>query len=168
MMREKHNHLSVQCAIITVSDTRNKETDKSGQRIREMLNHARHHVNAYKILQDEKEEIYEHVKDMTMDNKVEAIIINGGTGISYRDVTIEAIQPLFDKELPGFGEIFRYLSYEFDIGSPSILSRAACGIANHRVVFSLPGSTGAVNLAMERLILPELGHIVKELKKDIT
>lgn len=166
-MKEKHDNISVHCAIITVSDTRNEETDKSGKQIREMLNYSHHLVKEYKVIQDEKELIYENVKEMIINDNIEAVIINGGTGISYRDVTIEAIQPLFDKELPGFGEIFRYLSYEYDIGSPSILSRAACGIANHRVIFSLPGSTGAVNLAMERLILPEIGHIVKELKKDL-
>jgi molybdenum cofactor biosynthesis protein B len=97
---------------------------------------------------------------------VEAIIVNGGTGISKRDVTIEVVQALLEKELVGFGEIFRYLSYTEDIGSAAILSRATAGTARGTVVFAVPGSTGAVKLAMERLILPEIGHIIMELHKQ--
>lgn len=92
---------------------------------------------------------------------------NGGTGIAKRDVTIETVQGIFEKEIPGFGEIFRMLSYTEDIGSVASLSRAANGVVNDRAVFSTPGSTGAVRLAMEKLIIPEIGHVVRELTKDL-
>lgn len=98
---------------------------------------------------------------------IEAVIISGGTGISYRDVTIESINPLFEKELPGFGELFRYLSFQYEIGTASILSRAICGVANNRIIFSLPGSLKAVQLAMEKIILIELGHMVMEIHKGV-
>src|SRR5690625_2823091 len=97
----------------------------------------------------------------------ETNIIKSGTANAQRDVTIESIDPLFDKELPGFGELFRVLSYQLDIGSASMLSRAVAGVANNRMVFLTPGSTGAVKLAMNKLILPELGHVVTELNKDL-
>lgn len=164
--RKKESDI-VSCAVITVSDTRNKETDKSGQQIIELLSAANHEIKVYEVITDDGALIKQTVKKVTQREDIQAIILNGGTGISYRDVTIESIAPLFDKELPGFGELFRYLSYKYDIGTASMLSRATCGIANHRVIFSLPGSTGAVTLAMKELIIPELGHIVSELNKDI-
>lgn len=133
----------------------------------ELLKEANHQVSLYKIIPDEREQIRMTVEKAIYSNRIDAVIVNGGTGISYRDVTIESIEPLFDKHLPGFGELFRYLSYQYDIGTASILSRATCGVANHRLIFSIPGSTGAVTLAMERLILPEIGHMVKEIKKDL-
>lgn len=157
----------VRCAVITVSDTRTKETDKSGQLIIEWLQQEHHEVLIYKIVRDEKNEIQANLLKAANDDRVEAVIFNGGTGISQRDITIESIQPFFTKELPGFGEIFRYLSFVDDIGSKSILSRAVAGVVNNRIVFSIPGSTGAVKLAMEKLILPELHHIVKEIHKDL-
>jgi len=157
---------NISCGVVTISDTRNQETDKSGKKIIELLRAANHQINDYNIIPDDRERITSTVKSMTEDEAISAIIVNGGTGISYRDVTIEAIQPLFDKELQGFGELFRYLSYQYDIGTASILSRATCGIANNRVIFSIPGSTGAVKLAMEKIILPELGHILTEINKD--
>jgi len=155
------------CAVITVSDTRTKDTDKSGKLMIDLLETSNHQVNFYEIVQDDKQRIQNAVKQATQQENIEAILINGGTGISMRDVTIESIEPLFDKELPGFGELFRYLSYELDIGSASMLSRATCGVVNNRIVFSTPGSSGAVKLAMEKLILPELGHAVREIKKDL-
>ncbi|UJL46715.1 molybdenum cofactor biosynthesis protein MoaB [Virgibacillus sp. NKC19-16] len=165
-----HDHQKsspVNCAVITVSDTRNVETDKSGRLIMELLTIAEHKVNMYEIIRDDSEIIRGTVEKAIKHPAVEAVIVNGGTGISYRDVTIESIQPLFDKELPGFGELFRYLSYQFDIGTAGMLSRAISGVANNRVIFSTPGSSGAVKLAMERLILPELGHTVREVNKDL-
>lgn len=91
---------------------------------------------------------------------------NGGTGIAGRDVTIEAVTEIFEKDIPGFGELFRYLSYKEDIGSAAILSRAAAGVLGQTAIISTPGSTGAVKLAMNRLIIPELSHISQEIKKD--
>jgi molybdopterin adenylyltransferase len=170
-MLKQHRKISpkkVNCAIITVSDTRNKDTDKSGKLIHDLLGSEDHEVGYYAIVPDEKKDIVQSIQQAIDDDKIEAIIINGGTGVANRDVTIEAVTPLFDKELPGFGEIFRYLSYEQDIGSASILSRAVAGIANNTVVFSIPGSSGAVRLAMTELILKELGHIVMEINKDLT
>lgn len=157
---------NINCAVITVSDTRTKETDKSGRQIIELLDGANHTVRVYQIIADDGDMIQKTVKDVISHNEIEAVIINGGTGISYRDVTIESIEFLFDKQLPGFGELFRLLSYKHDIGTASMLSRAICGVANHRLVFSLPGSTSAVTLAMERLVLPEIGHMLREVKKE--
>jgi molybdopterin adenylyltransferase len=169
-MLKEHRKISprkVNCAVITVSDTRDKSTDKSGKHLHDLLNQANHNVVFYEIIRDEKILIEKTIKTAITQHEIEAIIVNGGTGIAKRDVSIEAIQPLFDKELPGFGELFRYLSYELDIGSASILSRAIAGVANNTAIFSIPGSSGAVKLAMEKLILPEIGHIVMEINKDI-
>ncbi|MBY7142080.1 MogA/MoaB family molybdenum cofactor biosynthesis protein [Virgibacillus sp. NKC19-3] len=167
MAHDHQKHSPVSCAVITVSDTRNKETDKSGKIIMELLSAVDHKVNMYEVISDERASIRDTIEKAITDPTIEAVIVNGGTGISYRDVTIESIQPLLDKELPGFGELFRYLSYQFDIGTASMLSRAICGVANNRIIFSTPGSSGAVKLAMERLILPELGHTVAEVNKDL-
>ena len=157
----------VKCAVLTVSDTRNKKTDKSGKLIIDLLEQENYEVSAYEILPDDGDLIKAAIKLLTKNDSVESIIVNGGTGIAARDVTIEAIQPLFSKELPGFGEIFRMLSYQEDIGSATVLSRATCGCINHRLVFIIPGSTGAVQLAMEKLIIPEIAHGVHELQKDL-
>lgn len=158
---------NVRCKIITVSDTRDKDTDKSGQLMKELLEAAGHKVVDYKIVKDEAESIKEAVLTGCRDAGIDVILTNGGTGIAKRDVTIETVKQLFDKEINGFGELFRLLSYQEDIGSAAILSRAVAGVIQDKAVFSTPGSTGAVKLAMNKLILPELGHVVKELKKDI-
>ena len=150
--------------VITCSDSRTPETDSSGQRIMHMLNDAGHAVVAYHLIKDEPSKIKAKVKATLTDKKIQAIIINGGTGISKRDSTFEAVDAMLEKRLVGFGEIFRYLTYQ-DIGSPAIMSRATAGIIKGRVLFSTPGSENAVRLAMEKLILPELGHLVKELSK---
>lgn len=163
----RDSHQPVSCAVITVSDTRNKDTDKSGKLMIDLLTQANHQVNAYVIIPDDKEVIQQTIITAIHRKDIEAVIVTGGTGISQRDVTIESIQPLFDKELQGFGELFRSLSYQFDIGSASMLSRAIAGVANRRIIFSTPGSIGAVKLAMEKLILPELGHAVMEINKDL-
>ncbi|WP_053367386.1 MogA/MoaB family molybdenum cofactor biosynthesis protein [Bacillus sp. FJAT-27245] len=158
---------SVSCKIITVSDTRDKETDKSGQLIMSLLELNGHKVVAYTIVKDEAEAIREEVLRGCADPEVDVVLTNGGTGIAVRDVTIETVTQLFDKEITGFGELFRMLSYQEDIGSAAILSRAAAGVVNNRAVFSIPGSSGAVKLAMNKLIIPEIGHVVRELKKDL-
>ncbi|WP_339215615.1 MogA/MoaB family molybdenum cofactor biosynthesis protein [Ornithinibacillus sp. FSL M8-0202] len=163
----ENERASVKCSVMTVSDTRTKETDKSGKLIIQLLEAEGHRITHYDIVRDEKRLIQEMVKGVTIRQDVDVVLINGGTGISERDVTIEAIQPLFTKEIPGFGELFRMLSYQSDIGSASMLSRATAGVMNNRIVFSTPGSPKAVQLAMEKLILPELGHVLKEVTKDI-
>ena len=159
-----HGPAAISCGIITCSDTRTPETDKSGQLIRESLTQAGHHIDAYQVVKDEPTEVRRLVQDWGKNEALGAIIINGGTGISQRDSTYEAIDGLLEKRLVGFGEIFRYLSYK-DIGSSAILSRATAGLYQGKVIFSIPGSSGAVRLAMEALIIPELPHIVGEMRK---
>ncbi|MGP4062584.1 MogA/MoaB family molybdenum cofactor biosynthesis protein [Halobacillus sp. H74] len=154
------------CMVLTVSDSRNEETDKSGQLMIEMLKAQGNELVHYNIITDDKQEIQKWVKAGKKHPEVEAILLNGGTGIAGRDVTIESLSELLEKEMPGFGELFRMLSYNEDIGSAAILSRAMAGSIANTAVFSTPGSSGAVKLAMERLILPELPHVVHELKKD--
>lgn len=158
---------TVQCKIITVSDTRNEETDKSGKLMIELLEQAGHTITDYVIVKDEEAPIRAEVEKGCERLDVEVILINGGTGIAKRDVTIETVQQLLEKEMVGFGELFRMLSYQEDIGSAAILSRAIGGVAKNTAIFSTPGSSGAVKLAMNKLILPEIGHVVRELKKDL-
>lgn len=160
--------IQVNCKIITVSDTRNKDTDKSGQLMKELLENSGHLIVDYVIVKDEAEAIRTEVIKGCIDDSIDVVLTNGGTGIAKRDVTIETVRQLFEKEISGFGELFRLLSYQEDIGSAAILSRAIAGVYKNTAVFSTPGSTGAVRLAMNMLILPELGHVVKELKKDLT
>lgn len=160
--------IQVNCKVITVSDTRNKDTDKSGQLMKELLVNSGHLIVDYVIVKDEAEAIRTEVKKGCNDERIDVVLTNGGTGIAKRDVTIETVRQLFEKEISGFGELFRLLSYQEDIGSAAILSRAIAGVYNNTAVFSTPGSTGAVRLAMNKLILPELGHVVKELKKDLS
>jgi len=152
-------HRTVRCAVITASDTRTAATDTSGQRIKDLLATQNHHVVWYQVLKDEPVQIAAAVRALLEQPDVDAIIINGGTGIAPRDTTFEAIQGLLEKEISGFGELFRMLSYQ-DIGSAAMLTRATAGVAKGKVVVSLPGSTGAVELAMTKLLLPELGHML--------
>ncbi len=150
--------------VITCSDTRTPETDTSGQLIQKLLKERGHTVVAYHLVKDDPAQIQLWIALGTKNEAMQAIVINGGTGISRRDSTFEAVDEMLEKRLAGFGEIFRLLTYQ-DIGSPAIMSRATAGIINGRVLFSIPGSENAVRLAMEKLILPELGHLVKELSK---
>ncbi|MDQ1144753.1 molybdenum cofactor biosynthesis protein B [Bacillus sp. SORGH_AS 510] len=157
----------INCKVITVSDTRNKDTDKSGKFMIELLEQSGHIITDYVIVKDEKLSIQDEILEGCGREDIDAILINGGTGIAKRDVTIETVKNLLDKEIVGFGELFRMLSYQEDIGSAAILSRAIAGVVNDKAVFSTPGSTGAVKLAMNKLILPELGHVVREIQKDL-
>ena len=150
--------------VITCSDTRTPDTDTSGQLIQKLLKEQGHTVAAYHLVKDEPSKIKAKIKAAVTNKKIQAIIINGGTGISKRDSTFETVDAMLDKRLGGFGEVFRYLTYQ-EIGSPAIMSRATAGIVKGRILFSTPGSENAVRLAMEKLILPELGHLVKELTK---
>lgn len=150
--------------VITCSDTRTPETDRSGQLIQKLLEGQGHKIVAYQIVKDDPGQITHRISLGIWKNTVQVIIVNGGTGISRRDSTFEAVDKMLEKRLDGFGEIFRLLSYQ-EIGSPAIMSRATAGIIDGRIVFSIPGSENAVRLAMEKLILPELGHLVRELTK---
>jgi molybdenum cofactor biosynthesis protein B len=157
----------VRCKIITVSDTRTKETDKSGKLIREFLLSQGHQIEDYEIVKDEKQEIHKAIQEGIQSNIIDAILLNGGTGIADRDVTIETVEELLDKEIVGFGELFRMLSYTEDIGAAAMLSRAIGGVSKHTAIFAMPGSSGAVKLAMEKLIKPELAHVIREIRKDL-
>lgn len=154
----------ITCAVLTISDTRTEEDDRSGQLIRQHLSLRNHTVAAYQIVKDDVDQITGVLTRWITDPAIQAIITNGGTGISGRDVTYGAITGLLDTELPGFGELFRMLSWE-EVGPAAMLSRATAGVAGGTVIFSTPGSSNAVRLAMEKLIGPELGHIVHELTK---
>lgn len=155
--------VAIACGVVTVSDSRTAVTDRSGQLICDRLQQAGHQVITYQILPDEPEQIRAMLPQLvTAANPPSAVILNGGTGIAPRDTTYDAIASLLDKTLPGFGEIFRLLSYE-QIGSRAIASRAVAGSYGRCLVFSLPGSSKAVELALDRLILPELPHLVKQL-----
>ena len=157
----------VRCKIITISDTRTIETDKSGALMRSLLEGSGHLIVEHVIVKDEEMLIREAILQGCGQKEIEVVLTNGGTGIAMRDVTIEAVEKVIDKEIPGFGELFRMLSYQHDIGSAALLSRAIAGVSDNTAIFATPGSTGAVKLAMEKLILPELGHVVREIKKDM-
>ena len=156
---EKNNSLN--CVVITISDTRTVKDDDSGNLIKAMLRDAGHITAGYQIIPDEPEEI---VAQLTAWHKVDVFIFNGGTGISHRDRTIEAIAGLLDPTIPGFGELFRMLSYQ-TIGSRAMSSRAIAGVYQEKLVFCLPGSTNGVKLGMEKLIIPELVHLSKQVKQ---
>ena len=158
--------LTVNCAVITVSDTRSIETDQSGQVIQELIKQSGHQITAYTILKDEPEQIINQVKIWCQNQDIDAIILNGGTGIAPRDTTYDALAVILEKTLPGFGELFRWLSYQ-EIGSKAMASRAIAGIYQSKLIFSLPGSTKAVKLGMTKLILPELTHLIGLLETKI-
>ncbi len=142
-------------AVLTVSDTRTEENDSSGHSLQEALLDAGHHLHEKTILKDNQYSIRAKLSEWIADSDVQIVLITGGTGFADRDVTPEAVQPLLDKEIPGFGEMFRHLSYN-DIGSSTIQSRALAGIANSTFIFCLPGSTGACKLAWEKLLKQQL------------
>ena len=151
----------VGCFVLTVSDTRTVETDKSGKAMVEYLEQAGQQVVGHAIVKDEPGEIRETVSHQIDDPDTDVVLITGGTGLGSRDRTPETLAPLLEKQMPGYGELFRMLSYA-EIGAAAMLSRALAGVARQTVIIVTPGSTGAVRLAMEKLIIPELGHLVRE------
>ncbi|HYO09813.1 MAG TPA: MogA/MoaB family molybdenum cofactor biosynthesis protein [Tepidisphaeraceae bacterium] len=153
------------CGVITLSDTRTDETDASGQRIRALLLEAGHAVAGSLLIPDDAVMLSKLLDDLLAAKDIDVILTNGGTGISPRDRTIGVIQRKLTSELPGFGELFRMLSWE-QIGSGAMLSRAAGGVARDKLLFAMPGSPKAVELAMTRLILPELRHLLHQLRRD--
>jgi molybdenum cofactor biosynthesis protein B len=152
---------SVPIAIVTVSDTRTPETDTSGKLIRKLVEEAGHHVTGYRIVRDEPDEVAAVLDEFT-DGRARLVIFNGGTGISKRDRTFDVISKALEKTLPGFGELFRMLSYQ-EVGAAAMLSRATAGVYRDTVIFSTPGSPNAVQVAVEKLILPEIQHLAWEL-----
>lgn len=155
---------SVRCRVLTVSDSKTADTDTSGRLIRELLTNAGHEVVGSAIVRDEPAEVEAVVRQGCEDARTQVLILTGGTGITSRDSTFETVGALLDKRLPGFGELFRVLSYE-EVGAAAMLSRAQAGVRAGRVIFSLPGSPNACRLALEKLIIPELGHLVRELSR---
>ena len=155
--------MTVTCAVITVSDTRWPETDTSGKLIKQLLQNAGHAIGEYAILKDEPTQIRELLATLGQRPDLDALIFNGGTGIAPRDTTYDALENELSKTLPGFGELFRFLSYQ-EIGSRAIASRAVAGVYQSKLVFSVPGSSNAVKLAIESLIIPELVHLVNQIK----
>lgn len=155
---------SVRCLVFTVSDSKTPETDVSGRLIRERLAQAGHEVVGTAIVRDEPVEVQALIRQGGEDPRVQAIILTGGTGITSRDSTFEAVEAMLEKRLPGFGELFRALSYE-EVGAAAMLSRAQAGVRRGRIIFSLPGSPEACRLALDKLIIPELGHLVREVSR---
>ncbi len=161
---KSHAPASVACYVLTVSDTRTPDNDTGGRAIRELLEQAGHTVAGHAIVRDEPAEVRALVAQQLDANQARVIVTTGGTGITSRDGTFEAIDALLEKRLDGFGELFRMLSFQ-EIGSAAIMSRATAGTSGRTAIFVLPGSPEAVRLAMTRLILPELGHVVQQLNR---
>jgi molybdenum cofactor biosynthesis protein B len=155
---------SVAIAVVTASDTRGEAEDESGRWLRKAAEEAGHAVVAYAVVKDEPEAIRGALA-AALAAGAQAVVVNGGTGIAARDRTYEAVSGLLEKRLDGFGELFRMLSYA-EIGSAAMMSRAVAGVWRGCVLFSVPGSSAAVRLAWEKLVGPELGHVVRELRKD--
>ena len=151
----------VSCYVLTISDTRTVETDTSGRAIADLLIAAGHNVAGRSIVKDEPADVVRAVSDQLDAGDVQVIITTGGTGVTSRDSTYEAIDDLLEKRLDGFGELFRMLSYQ-DIGPAAMMSRATAGLARAKIIVSLPGSEGAVRLAMTKLLIPELAHLVQQ------
>jgi molybdenum cofactor biosynthesis protein B len=151
-------------AIVTVSDSRTAATDRGGPAARTLVERAGHAVVLTDLVPDEPGRIREAVEAALALAGCDVVVVTGGTGLSPRDLTIEALAPLFEREIPGFGELFRALSFA-EVGAAAMLSRAAAGIRAGRAVFLVPGSPSAVALAMERLVLPEAAHLVAQLRR---
>ncbi|OHB86174.1 MAG: molybdenum cofactor biosynthesis protein [Planctomycetes bacterium RBG_16_64_12] len=154
----------VRCVVITVSDTRTRETDTGGQTIVDLLTGAGHEILDRHLVPDEPGPMRELLTILRDRGDVDAILMTGGTGLGSRDQTVETVTGLLDKPLPGYGELFRMLSYD-EIGAAAMLSRAVGGLIGRIVLLTMPGSRAAVRLAMEKLILPELGHLVREARR---
>ena len=161
---QEHKHdepKSVSCAVITISDTRTEQDDESGRLIMQKLSESGHEVISYCMLKNEAASIKEKISELLKMEELQVIITTGGTGVSSRDVTVDTIYPLLEKKLDGFGELFRFLTYH-DIGTASIMSRSVAGVTKGKVIICLPGSSNATSLAIDRIILPEIGHLVRE------
>lgn len=168
-MSDSHAHDSpfraLGLAILTVSDSRTLESDGSGKRVADLAEARGHRVLERRLEPDEITSIRRALDAVLTNEQVEWVVVTGGTGVAVRDVTVEAIRPLFRRELPGFGELFRMLSYQ-EVAAAAMLSRACAGMVSGRPVFLLPGSTAAVETALVKLILPQIGHLVDLATRD--
>jgi molybdenum cofactor biosynthesis protein B len=163
---ESHTHprdqsVTAGCAIVIVSDSRNTNNDRSGKRIQEILKQAGHQIVNFEIIRNDQIMIQNKIMDLLHDQRVHVVIMSGGTGAGKRDVTVDTLKNLFEKEFTGFGEAFRRLSW-VEIGALAAFSRATAGIIDGRVIFCLPGSPAAVTLALDQIVLPSLGHVLWE------
>jgi len=156
---------AIRCAVVTVSDTRAEATDESGALMQQLLREHGYQVATYALLPNDEAKVREHVRALLARTDVDAVLLTGGTGLGRKDRTVEAVRPLLEKELPGFGELFRVISYQEQIGAAAILSRALAGSANGKLVVSMPGSKAAVELALRKILLPELRHATRELRR---
>ena len=156
--------LTAACAVLTVSDTRTRETDEGGRRIVAALEGAGHRVVARALVKDEPAAVHARLVEWLAGGEVEVVLTTGGTGIARRDTTVEVIEALLEKRIEGFGELFRMLSFR-EVGAAAMLSRAVAGLAGRTAIFALPGSPAAVRLALDELILPELPHLLRELRR---
>ena len=160
----EHRHAapkSVSCAVVIISDSRTEEDDESGKYIRKRLAEEGQTVFSYCILKNDAEAIRAKVRELAGEEGLQVIITSGGTGVSHRDVTVDTVEPMLEKRLDGFGELYRYLTYQ-EIGTGSIMSRATAGVIGGKVILCFPGSLNATTLAVDKIILPELGHLVRE------
>lgn len=155
----------LRCAVLTVSDSRTADTDESGRYLRDVLTGAGHAVLDHGLLPNEEARVRSQLDVWLGRDDLDLIVLTGGTGLGSRDRTIEVVRPMLEKEMPGFGELFRMLSYQEQVGTASILSRATAGSARGKLLISLPGSRAAVQLAMEKIILPEGAHALRELRR---
>ena len=160
----QHGPGVVRCFVLTVSDTRTEATDTGGRAVAELLASAGHHVVGRAIVRDDAAVVRSAVETQIASAGVDAVITTGGTGITSRDTTYEAVAALLEKRLDGFGELFRMLSYE-QIGAAAMMSRATAGLARGHIIIVLPGSEAAVRLAMEKLVIPELGHLIQQARR---
>jgi molybdenum cofactor biosynthesis protein B len=156
---------AIRCAVVTISDTRTESTDESGALMKKLLVDAGHHVATYELLPNDETRVREHTRALLERADIDAVLLTGGTGLGSRDRTVEAVRPLLEKELPGFGELFRVISYQDQVGAAAILSRALAGGAQGKLVVSMPGSKAAVELALRKILLPELRHAIRELRR---
>ena len=156
---------TLRAAVLTVTDSRTRETDVSGDRLQDGLTAAGHTVIVRDLLPNDEARVRAHVEQWLGRDDLDVIVITGGTGLGSRDRTIEAVRPLLEKEIPGFGELFRLLGYQEQVGTAAMLSRATAGSARGKLLISLPGSKAAVGLALDRLILPEAAHLLREIRR---
>jgi len=164
MSYHEHKRLenkAVGCAVLVTSDSRTEETDESGKLIKQRLQDKGHKVVYYTILKNDAAILKNKIVELIQQEEVQVIITSGGTGLSHKDVTVDTVQAMLEKQLDGFGELFRQLTYQ-ELGTASIMSRATAGVIRGKIIICFPGSLGAATLAMDKIILPEIGHLVRE------
>lgn len=156
---------ALRCAIVTVTDTRTVDNDESGAAIKRLIEAAGHHTGDYALLPNNEARVRGQIRALVARNDIDVVLLTGGTGLGIKDRTVEAVRSVIEKELPGFGELFRMVSFQEQVGTAAILSRAIAGSASGKLVVSMPGSKAAVELALTRILLPELRHAIRELRR---